>query len=288
METLQLTSATTIQLKNGDHTTTTKLEGYFKGLFQTQDTLSDFPAALDHVWRISYSRKSDAVAALKKNFVEGIDYQVLRQLPQNPLGGRPEDVYYLSVSCLEYFVVRQNREVFDVYRACLQLVRQLATKTMLPDFSNPAAAARAWADEVEAKALAQHRAEEATQKLIATSARVVEVQHELAVVKEEARENQVVVDTLTNSDDCLSFQDVAARLNNKELGRTKLMRQLRKDRILMQDNQPYASYLQAGYFKVVSQVYDTNSHGAKLTKTTKVTGKGLTWLAKKYGMTLPA
>lgn len=45
-----------------------------------------------------------------------IDYQVFRQNPENPLGGRPSNEYRLSVSCLEFFIARKVRAVFEVYR----------------------------------------------------------------------------------------------------------------------------------------------------------------------------
>ena len=63
-----------------------------------------------------YGKKSDAVQALQRDFIEDVDYQVLRQNPQNPNGGRPINEYKLSVSCLEYFIVKKVRPVFEVYR----------------------------------------------------------------------------------------------------------------------------------------------------------------------------
>lgn len=48
--------------------------------------------------------------------MEGVDYQVLRRNPENPLGGRPSNEYRLSVSCLEFFIARKVRAVFEVYR----------------------------------------------------------------------------------------------------------------------------------------------------------------------------
>lgn len=48
--------------------------------------------------------------------MKDVDYQVLRKNPQNPKGGRPVIEYYLTTSCLEYFIARKVRSVFEVYR----------------------------------------------------------------------------------------------------------------------------------------------------------------------------
>lgn len=75
-----------------------------------------FPVNLEEVWPLVYGKKSDAVQALQRDFIEDVDFQVLRQNPQNPNGGRPINEYKLSVSCLEYFIVKKVRPVFEVYR----------------------------------------------------------------------------------------------------------------------------------------------------------------------------
>lgn len=43
---------------------------------------------------------------------------------KNPLGGRPTDNYFLSTSCLEFFIARRVRPVFEVYRQVFRAVRQ--------------------------------------------------------------------------------------------------------------------------------------------------------------------
>jgi septation ring formation regulator EzrA len=75
-----------------------------------------------------YNKKSDAVESLKKDevFLQGIDYQVLRQNPQNQLGGRPKDIYKLSIPCLEYFIARKVRPVFEVYRQVFHATADVA------------------------------------------------------------------------------------------------------------------------------------------------------------------
>jgi hypothetical protein len=77
-----------------------------------------------------YNKKSDAVESLKKDevFMQGIDYQVLRQNPQNLFGGRPKDIYKLSIPCLEFFIARKVRPVFEVYRQVFHAAPDVAMK----------------------------------------------------------------------------------------------------------------------------------------------------------------
>ena len=109
-----------------------EIEIYFRRVAELYDKGEEFPVDLDEVWMVVYGQKSDAVAALKENFLQDIDYQVLRQNPQNPQGGRPVEKYFLSVSCLEYFIAKKVRAVFDVYRMVFHTVRQNVQQFSIP------------------------------------------------------------------------------------------------------------------------------------------------------------
>lgn len=106
-----------------------KLQDYFTGVFQAEDSGEEFSVSLEHVWRITYPRKDHALRALRKKFMQDIDYQVLQSHAENPLGGRPEALYQMSVSCLEYFTVRANRKVFGTYCICCRALRTLVTRS---------------------------------------------------------------------------------------------------------------------------------------------------------------
>lgn len=93
-----------------------EIENYFRVILQLSRAKDDFPINLNDVWALVYSKKSDAVDVLKRNFIQDIDYQVLRKNPQNPQGGRPTDEYFMSLSYLEFFIARKVRDVFEVYR----------------------------------------------------------------------------------------------------------------------------------------------------------------------------
>lgn len=105
-----------------------EIKAYFEEVLRLTRDSEEFPVNLDDVWPLVFGRKEEAVRALKNDrlFVENIDYQVLRKNAENfgtftqgcakPQGGRPTNIYMLSVPCLEFFIARKVRAVFEVYR----------------------------------------------------------------------------------------------------------------------------------------------------------------------------
>lgn len=112
---------TTLTLQSSNE----ELKAYFEAVCKIVDSNTDeFPINLDEVWPLCYGRKSDAVEALAKDFLQDVDYKVIRQNPQNPLGGRPVNEYHLSTSCFEFFIARKVRPVFEVYRRVFHAARK--------------------------------------------------------------------------------------------------------------------------------------------------------------------
>lgn len=95
-----------------------ELKCYFEAVLKLSQSDNQFPINLEDVWMLAYSAKEKAVRALTSSdlFVEGMDFKVLAQNGENPKGGRPKQTYMLSTSCLEYFIARKVRPVFEVYR----------------------------------------------------------------------------------------------------------------------------------------------------------------------------
>ncbi len=94
-----------------------EIKKYFSAILKLAKASEEFPVNLEEVWPLVYSRKQEAVRALTNEaseFIENVDYKAVRQ---NAQGGQftPTD-YYLTVSCLEFFIARKVRAVFDVYR----------------------------------------------------------------------------------------------------------------------------------------------------------------------------
>lgn len=114
-------TALTLQSSNEE------LKDYFEAVCRIADTNSDeFPINLDEVWPLLYSEKSKAVRALTSNdqFIENVDYKVLTQIGENPLGGRPANEYHLTTSCFEFFIARKVRPVFEIYRQVFHAARK--------------------------------------------------------------------------------------------------------------------------------------------------------------------
>lgn len=120
------------ELKSGASALTTSddLKAYFSKIMELSKSGEKFPVDLDEVWPLVYGRKEEAVRALNSNnlFLKDIDYQFLRKNAEqdfeNKWGGNNRVTYKLSVQCLEYFIVRKNRSVFEVYRQIFHAVVQ--------------------------------------------------------------------------------------------------------------------------------------------------------------------
>lgn len=106
-----------------------EIKAYFEGIAKLMQSNEPFPVNLEDVWQLVYATKSKAVQVLRRSelFMEGVDYQVLNQKVQNSgvlyrdgnnanMAGRPASTYMLSVPCLEFFIARKVRPVFEVYR----------------------------------------------------------------------------------------------------------------------------------------------------------------------------
>ena len=95
-----------------------EIKRYFYTILELSKSDNEFPVSLDEVWMLVYGRKEEAVRALtsSEQFIENVDYQVLRKNAEKPSGGRPINEYKLTVSCMEFFIARKVRPVFEVYR----------------------------------------------------------------------------------------------------------------------------------------------------------------------------
>lgn len=124
----------------------------------------------------------------------------------------------------------------------------------LPDFSNPVEAARAWAD-----------AKESEQKLLL-----------------EAKENAPKVEfyeQVTGSSDTVDMAQ-AAKVLNMKIGRNKLFELLRNKKVLQSNNQPYQTYIDRGYFRMVESKYQKPSGDTHINIKTVVYQRGLDYIRK--------
>lgn len=129
------------------------IRSYFEKVLNLSKLGDKFPVNLDDVWPLVYSAKEKAVRALVSSdqFMQGIDYEVLATNGENITVGRPVNVYMISISCMEYFIARKVRSVFNVYR---DVFHKVINK--IP--SSYSEALRMYADEVEAREKAEKEA----------------------------------------------------------------------------------------------------------------------------------
>lgn len=124
----------------------------------------------------------------------------------------------------------------------------------LPDFTNPAIAARAWADEVESK-----------QKALAQL--------------EQARPAVEFANQVEALPGAISVAEAAKIIG---AGQNRLFQFMRRHGWVTRRNQPYQRRIEAGHLDVKIQRYDHPNYGLKETVTTLVTGKGLRKLQQMW------
>lgn len=123
----------------------------------------------------------------------------------------------------------------------------------LPNFSDPAAAARAWADQFEARTALER-------KVVADAPKV-----EFA-------------ETVRNMDAGVTMLQMAKLLG---WGRNRFMAQLRAHEILMKNNVPYQKWIDKGYFTVAESTIK-RTVGVVPVLSTLVTGAGQVFLQRRY------
>lgn len=97
-----------------------QIRAYFECVLELYKSGEKYPVDLDAVWMLVYSDKGKAVRALKKGFIENDDFIRFTQNGERGENGRfigsQRDIYKLTTSCMEYFIAKKVRGVFNVYR----------------------------------------------------------------------------------------------------------------------------------------------------------------------------
>jgi anti-repressor protein len=186
--------------------------------------------------------------------IESIDYQQLvlqYELPNGATGSKSD--FSLSLDFAKKLAMISKSERGEQIRNYFIECEKQLTLSQLPDFTNPAIAARAWAEQFEQRELAQK---------------------EVKALQPKAE----VYDRVMASQDCVSIGD-AANILKLSYGRNILFKVLREYKILMSDNTPYRKYIDAGYFKVIETAIARNER-TQVVLTTLVTQRGIDYLFK--------
>lgn len=223
------------------------IKRYFEEVLLKSKNGERFPVSLDYVWPISYSEKGKAVRALTDEFIEGVDFEVNATNGKNLKGGRPANIYKLSVPCLEYFVARKVRTIFEVYRQVFHKANEITPFIIPQTFAQAMMLAAEQAQQIENQ---QKQLQEAQPKLD-------------------------FYEAVTGSSDTVDIATVAKVLNFPKMGRTNLFSFLRNKKVLMNNNRPFQTYVDRGWFRVVESSWSKPDGSSHVSFKTVVYQKGI-------------
>lgn len=233
------------------------IKRYFEAVLELSKSDNEFPINLDEVWMLVYPRKDHAVRALKENFIEGVDYQPSPKNGERSKSGQfisGGTDYHLTISCMEFFIARKARPVFEVYR-------QVFHKVAKHELSRKELALMVVQAEEEKERLAlENKQLEADN---ASKDQTIQIQTEQ--IKQSAPKVKYYDDTLQSVNTLTATQVAKERGMDAE----KLNRKLKEAGIIYRQSgqwivkQPYASW---GLHKTRTQTF-TRSDGSLGTNT---------------------
>jgi anti-repressor protein len=189
--------------------------------------------------------------------IEGIDFVLLAKIDEQKTGsgGHNKIDYILTLDSAKHIAMAERNEMGKKVRLYFiqaeKELRSIVTKVQLPDFTNPAIAARAWADEVEKKQIAETKVKELEPKADA-------------------------YDVISNSRRLSSVSQVSALFG---LGRNRLYKILKEKGMVMENNKPYQKWIDSGHFD-----YKIDKVNGKQYFVTLITGKGIRMLQDLIGI----
>lgn len=203
----------------------------------------------------------DGYARNAKYFIDGEDTYLIdftQQTAYPSMKISPNGLRVFTES--GYLMLVKTLRDETAWRVQRELVRnyfrnKVSQQLQLPDFSNPAEAARAWANEYEQK---------------------VKLENQLAIAAPKVE----FADRVGEASGILigNFAKVVG------IGPNKLFAWMRDHKILIASgsrrNVPMQEYMDRGYFTVKETAVNTN-HGIQISFTTKITGRGQQWLTRK-------
>jgi anti-repressor protein len=183
----------------------------------------------------------------KYGFTEGIDFQKVSQINDTFGGSQMCIDYMLSVTMAKELAMVENN---DKGREVRQYLIRLEQAWNTPDM-------------VIARALQM------------SEKKIKSLQTQLA----DAQPKIEFFEAVTDSKDAIEMKD-AAKVLNIGMGRNTLFEKLRDLKILMDNNTPYQTYIDRGYFRVVESKWITPQGETKISLKTVVYQKGLDFIFK--------
>lgn len=182
--------------------------------------------------------------------------------------GRMQKSYYMNRDGFSLLVMGfTGKEAIEwklkYIEAFSEMEKKLKNPLALPNFSNPAEAARAWADEFEKRKQAE-------------------------ALNEANRPKVIFAEAVSTSKDGILVGMLAKLLhqNGVDIGQKRLFQWMRDKGYLMKNgtdkNMPTQKARELGLFKVKERAIDNPDGSVRLTRTTLVTGKGQEYFINKF------
>ena len=205
-----------------------------------------FFVGIDIAKALGYKNPNDAISRHCRGYVK---HAVPTNSGMQEMNVIPEgDIYRLIVK--SELPAAQEFEKW-IFEEVIPQIRKTGSYSLVPQ--SYAEALRAYADEVDRR-----------EKL--------ETENRSMLPKAE------FFDQVASSKDAIDLGS-AAKVLNMGIGRNKLFETLRNKQILMQNNQPYQKFIDAGYFRIIEQKYVTGSE-TRINIKTLVYQRGLDYIRK--------
>lgn len=104
-----------------------EIKQYFEKVLELAESGKEFCVDFGKVWSLVYTREDNAKRDLKENFLQDVDYQFSLKNEEKSKRGRPKKYIMLTVGCLEYFIAKKRKEVFEVYRKVFHKYMKIAS-----------------------------------------------------------------------------------------------------------------------------------------------------------------
>lgn len=197
------------------HSNESEIKRYFKKVLELSRSDNEYPVDIDEVWMLVYTRKDSAVDALKKDFIENVDFTCT---PAKTGVGSLKHEYRLTVSCMEYFIARKVRSVFEVYRQVFHKTAAYAIISVpYPSYQieDPITRAERWIEEQKEKLLLESKNEQ----LEELNDQLVEENNKLAKENLNQKPKVEFANSIMQSNDCISVGEMANILKQNKLFR---------------------------------------------------------------------
>ena len=189
------------------------------------------------------------------------DFSALAQIGGPNGSTRQIEVFILpkreTLILVSGYSIQMRAKIIDRWQALEAAA--LKSSFVLPNFLDPAEAARAWADQVDQKRALQLE-NQAKAAQLAIAAPKVEF-----------------ADALLNADGTTLVRDIAKTIGARV---RKLEKALKDKGVILSNGAPAAIYVEKCYFKAATYTFETKTHGTQISHTARVTGLGIEFLRR--------